>query len=60
MHKTQNKTPFTFQSLKQQNSFERTGVKQVKNKIVLFQTLLFVKDFPAWPRDRNVWSYGTT
>lgn len=30
MHKTENKTPFTFQFLKQQNSFERTGVKQVK------------------------------
>lgn len=60
MHKTENKTPFTFQFLKQQKSFERTGVKQVKNKIILFQTLLFVKEFPAWPGDSNVWSYRTT
>lgn len=30
MHKTENKTLLTFQFLKQQNSFERTGVKQVK------------------------------
>lgn len=32
MHKTEKKTPDTFQFLKQQKSFLRTGVKQVKKK----------------------------
>lgn len=45
MHKTEKKTPYTFQFLKQQTTFVRTGVKQVKKIIILCQTLYLWRCF---------------